>query len=162
MTGGPPGEPQDPGGAEKGTSRRWLLPAAVLLAVAWAAGLGTLAATTANPPTLNRAQLLRADALLWAEVRAVDDDTARLTVKEVGFAGPAAAELAVGTGLTVRRFPAGAADAGELRAVPVRRVAGGWEVAASRDGLPRFVYAGGWPDLSAAAARVRRAEPAYR
>ena len=144
--------------------RRWVLPAAVALVVVWAAGLGTLAATTANPPTLNREQVLRADALLWCELQSVEGGAARVRVDAVAPAGARVVPdgLAAGATLTVRRFPAGAAAAGESRAVPVRRAAGGWEVAGLSAGLPRFVYAGDWSELSAAAARVRGGTAAYR
>ena len=71
-------------------------------------------------------------------------------------------ELAAGATVTVRRFPTDAAAAGESRAVPVRRAAGGWEVVGLSAGLPRFVYAGDWSELSAAAARVRGGAAAYR
>ena len=137
--------------------------AAAAVAVVWAAGLGTLAATTANPATLNREQLRRADALIWAEVRSVKNDAARLLIREAAPAGAAdvPGELAPGDEVTVRRFPAGAADAGDLRAVPVRRVGGDWEVAGLSESLPRFVYPGDWSELSAAAARLRRGGPTY-
>ena len=145
-------------------SRRWVLPTAVALAAVWAAGLGTLAATTANPATLNREQLLRADALLWCDIESVDGDAARLRIEAVAPAGAAVVPdgLAAGATLTVRRFPRDAAAAGQSRAVPVRRAAGGWEVVGFSAGLPRFVYAGDWSELSAAAARVRGGAAAYR
>ena len=162
MTGPPAAEP--PAVASPKSARRWVLPAAVAGAVVWAAGLGTLAATTANPPTLNREQLRRADALVWGEVRSVDGDAARVLVRDAAPAGAPAVPpgLAAGAAVTVRRFPRDAGAAGRVLAVPVRRVAGGWEVAGVSADLPRFVYAGDWDGLKAAAARVRRGDPAYR
>ena len=143
--------------------RRWALPAAAALAGLWAIGLGSLAATTANPPTLNAAQLDRADALVWGEVRSVRGDAAEIEVRDLAAAGPGvAAALPAGATVTIRRFPPGAAAAGDVRAVPVRRVAGGWEVVELSDRLPRFVYAGDWSGLKAAADRVRRGGAAYR
>ena len=142
---------------------RGALVAAAVVAVLWAVGLGTLAVATANPPTLNVEQLRRADALVWAEVQSVNGGTARLLVKDVAPAGggPAAAGPAAGKTVTVRAFPEGAAVAGDLRAVPVRRAGAGWEVPGLGESLPRFVYAGDWSELSAAAARERAGGPAY-
>ena len=105
--------------------KRWVLPAVAGLAAVWAAALGTLAATTADPPTLNRAQLARADALVRAEV--VDPGGkggATLRVENVlplngaTADGLAAAGLAAGAEVTAARFPRGGAAAGERRGGP--------------------------------------------
>ena len=157
--------------------KRWVLPAVAGLAAVWAAGLGTLAATTADPPTLNRAQLSRADALVRAEV--VDPGgeggaTLRIeTVLPLGGAtadGLAADGLAAGAEVRAARFPRGGAAAGSVAAVPVRRAGRGWEVAPAgvRDGDRRGepargpVYRGDWAELSAAAAELAAGRDPYR
>ena len=159
------------------SQRRWVLPAVAGLAAVWAAVLGTLAGTAANPPTLNRAQMARADAL----VRAVVVDSAgtggaSLRIKTVlplngaTADGLAAAGLAAGAEVTAARFPRSGAAAGSVAAVPVRRVGRGWEVAPAgvRDGDRRGesvggpVYRGDWAELSAAAAELAAGRDPYR
>ena len=157
--------------------RYWVLPAVAGLAAVWAAALGTLAATTADPPTLNRAQLARADALVRAEVvDAGGQGAAKLRVKNIlplngaTADGLAADGLAAGAEVTAARFPRGGAAAGSVAAVPVRRAGRGWEVppAGVRDGERRGesvrgpVYRGDWAELSAAAAELAAGRDPYR
>lgn len=49
----------------------WLFPAAAAAAVLWLSALGVLAATTANPPVLNRWQIGRADCIVEADGQTV-------------------------------------------------------------------------------------------
>ena len=162
MTNVPPAQPE-----------KWVLPAVAGLAAVWAAALGTLAATTADPPTLNRAQLARADALVRAVV--VDPGgkggtTLRvedmLPLNGATAEGLAADGLAAGAEVTAARFPRGGAAAGSVAAVPVRRVGRGWEVAPAgvRDGemVRGPVYRGDWAELSAAAAELAAGRGPYR
>ena len=154
-TGEPTGEPAAP---------RWVWPAIVGVSLVWAAGLGTLAATRANEPTLNRVQFRRADAVVLLEVTGRTARGVRATVREAvpGGRGPVPAELRAGATITVAPFPDGAAAAGTVTAAPVRRVGRGWEVAEAPAGLPRLVYPGDWSGLKAAAAALSAGRDPYR
>ena len=149
--------------------RRWAWPAVVAAAVLWAAGLGTLAATDADEPTLNRAQLADADALVWGEVvgPAVvgrGGGGVRVRVIEAVRAGAPSVppELTPEATVTVAAFPEGATAAGTRAAIPVRRVGRGWAVAAAPGGVPRLVYRGDWSGLKAAAAALAVGRDPYR
>ncbi|QDT15608.1 hypothetical protein CA12_16930 [Alienimonas californiensis] len=144
----------------------------LLLAVVWAVALGALAWTKADEPTLNRVQFQRADAILHVVLLESADGAGgrgvRATVIEAiaGGRGPVPTELTPDAEVTIRDFPPGVVKAGRRAAVPVRRVAGSWTVAAGPEGLPSLVYSlsnpGDWSDLKAAAEALSAGRPPYR
>ena len=155
-TTGPPATPRP--------APRWVWPAIVAVSLVWAAGLGTLAATRSNEPTLNRVQFRRADAVVLLEVTGRTARGVRARVREAvpGGRGPVPPELKAGATIAVAPFPDGAADVGTVTAAPVRRVGRGWEVAEAPAGLPRLVYPGDWSGLKAAAAALSAGRDPYR
>ncbi|NNJ27218.1 hypothetical protein [Alienimonas chondri] len=153
---------------ETSSALRWLWPAIIVVALVWAIALGTLAATRANPPTLNRVQFARADALALVEVRQYSRSGMRGEIKEAvpGGRGPVPAELETGSPVVILGFAEDLAETGTLAAAPVRRVGDGWEIAEAPEGLPRLVYPvanpGDWSDLKAAAAALSAGRDPYR
>ncbi|MFH5806026.1 hypothetical protein [Alienimonas sp. DA493] len=153
-------------------SRRWVWPAVVLLAVVWAVALGTLAWTRADEPTLNRVQFQRADVVLHVVLLEPADGADRRGMRAMvieavpGGRGPVPTELTPDSEVTIRGFPPDVVEAGRRAAVPVRRVAGSWTVAAGPEGLPNLVYSlsnpGDWSDLKAAAAALSAGRAPYR
>ena len=170
----PPGaETTGAAAGETARTRRWVWPAILIVAAGWAVALGTLAATRGNPPTLNRAQFSRADALAWVRIVGPTGGGVRAVVREAvpagrraGLGGTVPPGLAAGATVTIAGFPQGAAAAGTQAAAPVRRVGRGWAVAEWPGGPPRLVNspanAGDWADLKAAAAALAAGRDPYR
>ena len=112
-------------------SRRRLL--AAVIAILWPAALALLVLTTANPITLNRRQILEADAVVTAQVIDLESGTCRIVKQWSGENLPH--DLVVS-----KLTEAGIQPAGEW-ILPLVRSSDGWEVIPLRlPSQPRLVY----------------------
>jgi hypothetical protein len=129
----PPSAPATVRSTHAAARRRMI---AALLAVAWCASLMWLALTASNPVTLNRRQILEADAVITARI----DDHAAGTCRVIRqWSGPALPEE-----LIVRGLDQTAARREGEWILPLRQVRDGYEVVPSL--LPsraRLVYPAG-------------------